>query len=98
MAPRLTCAQGHYWEGGAGGSSACPVCGGGAVERGAPGKKSDAVPEGLLPAVLDSLADGLVVADAGGRFLLFNAAAERLPRRPTGRASTASTTPTASRP
>jgi PAS domain S-box-containing protein len=78
MAVRLTCAQGHLWQGGAGGSSACPVCGAPAAFHSALRTPHAAIPEGLLPAVLDSLADGLVAADADGHFLLFNAAAERL--------------------
>src|SRR5262245_27351964 len=33
---------------------------------------------GILKAVLDSMADGVAVADAQGKFLLFNPAAERI--------------------
>jgi PAS domain S-box-containing protein len=73
MSGRLTCIQGHHWETDVA-ASACPVCAGASIPS-APSPESLA---GLLPAILDSMGDGLIVADENGRFILFNAAARRI--------------------
>jgi PAS domain S-box-containing protein len=73
MSGRLTCIQGHHWETD-GTAAACPVCDGAPIPE-APSPESLA---GLLPAILDSMGDGLIVADENGRFVLFNTAARRI--------------------
>ncbi|HBI44348.1 MAG TPA: hypothetical protein DDY78_16075, partial [Planctomycetales bacterium] len=73
MSGRLTCIQGHQWETD-GAAAACPVCDGAPIPA-APSPESLA---GLLPAILDSMGDGLIAADENGRFVLFNAAARRI--------------------
>ncbi len=73
MAKRLTCIQSHHWETD-GTATACPTCGGAPVPS-APSPESLA---GLLPAILDSMGDGLIVIDENGGFVLFNAAARRI--------------------
>jgi PAS domain S-box-containing protein len=70
MSGRLTCIQGHHWETD-GSVAACPVCDGAPIST-APSPESLA---GLLPVILDSMGDGLIVADENGRFVLFNRAA-----------------------
>ena len=73
MSRRLTCIQGHHWHMDAD-AAACPVCAGAPISA-APNPDSLAA---LLPAILDSMGDGLIVADENGRFVLFNAAARRI--------------------
>ncbi len=73
MSGRLTCIQGHHWQTD-GTAVFCPVCEGVPIPE-APSPESLA---GLLPAILDSMGDGLIVADENGRFVLFNAAARRI--------------------
>jgi PAS domain S-box-containing protein len=81
MSTRWTCVRGHHWEGGAGDphGTFCPVCGGASAPPAGP----DSVEllrsqTRLLALILDSLGDGLVVADENGHFLVFNPAAERI--------------------
>ncbi len=82
MSARWICRKGHRWEGsGAGqsGDTVCPVCGGASVWLG----NSDSGEflrdqTRLLSLILESMGDGLVVADEHGRFLFFNPAAERI--------------------
>jgi PAS domain S-box-containing protein len=73
MSRRLTCIQGHYWQTDEA-AAACPVCDGAPIPA-APSPESLA---DLLPSILDSMGDGLIVADENGRFILFNAAARRI--------------------
>lgn len=73
MSARWTCEQGHAWntDPPVGTVAHCPVCGA------SPRNNPVALLE-LLPGIVTSMGDGLVVADASGRFLYFNPAAERL--------------------
>jgi PAS domain S-box-containing protein len=75
MTARWTCEQGHGWDTDppVGALPRCPVCG-------AAPRPADALAGllELLPAILTSMGDGLIVADTAGRFLFFNPAAERL--------------------
>jgi PAS domain S-box-containing protein len=75
MTARWTCEQGHGWDTDppVGASPRCPVCGAGLR---APEVLVDLLE--LLPTILTTMGDGLVVADCAGNFLYFNPAAERI--------------------
>jgi len=76
MTVRWTCEQGHEWQADApgGGPGRCPRCGAAGVAS--PDAVAGLVE--LLPSLVTGMGDGLVVADTAGKFLFFNAAAERL--------------------
>ncbi len=82
MSARRSCHRGHHWEesGTAVPSeSSCPLCGG---RTGPPTDPASVAflreQTQLLSLVLESMGDGLVVADEQGRLLFFNPAAERI--------------------
>lgn len=87
MTVHRMCEQGHDWipDSSSGETDRCPFCGG--APRRLPTSQQP-VPEALagilelLPSLLTSMGDALVVADRDGNFLFFNSAAERLLRRP----------------
>src|SRR5262249_30318251 len=86
MPPLSPCPHGHPWNRGAEAPSTappvCPVCGAdGTATRAATSPSAEGAlreQTGLLRSILDSMGEGLVVADENGRFLLFNATAERI--------------------
>jgi PAS domain S-box-containing protein len=81
MSARWTCHKGHHWERSgaeAPGEPVCPVCGGRSEPPGSASVEFLREQTRLLSLVLESMGDGLVVADEHGRFLVFNPAAERI--------------------
>jgi PAS domain S-box-containing protein len=82
MSARRTCHRGHHWEASSAApheASVCPVCGGRAEPAADPATVEFLRQQTrLLSLILESMGDGLVVADEHGRFLFFNPAAERI--------------------
>src|SRR5260370_39321629 len=82
MSPSWTCGSGHRWSDQAGAVRApvaCPLCSCPAVpaDPESDGSVLIGVP-GLLPLLLASVNDGVLLADAQGRLTYCNAAAEHL--------------------